>query len=103
MKALAFLLARDESGEWHVIKAGSPAVVRQEYKAMFDGDHPYTELYYSSHRGDVKRKLYRKKVITFDVDTEDNGSFDDEPYKGEETDTKATKPKRRGRKPKKDQ
>lgn len=91
MKALSFLLARKDAGEWKILETGYPREVRQKYKGLLNGKHDYTELFYSDHFGKVKRKVWRSKMAATpesEIATEAATEPEPEAYTG-------TKPRRK--------
>lgn len=67
---LAFLLAC-ENGEWKILESGLPYQIRQSYKSLLvdSEEHDYTEILYTSQRGDVKFKRWRKRISEGASDT----------------------------------
>jgi hypothetical protein len=96
MGTTGFLLAGLDSGEAVILDQGRPPEVRQKFKSLVSdsADHDYIWLRYFSDYGDVKKKVFKKRLLkSFDeletVLTEgpvDNG----ESYTGE--DIPETKP-----------
>lgn len=87
---LGFLLARDQAGEWTILDNGPAAEIRQKYKALLTTDDESTELFYASMRGEVKRKVFKKRIL--------EAQEDFEPYTGEGEDPQPAKKQTRRRK-----
>lgn len=60
-----FLLAGLESGEALILDQGRPVEIRQKFKSLIaesDG-HDYVWLRYFSDYGDVKKKVFKKRLL----------------------------------------
>ena len=85
-----FLLVGTSSGETQILDQGKPVEVRQKFKSLIadSGDHDFVWIRYFSDYGDVKKKVFKKRILkSFDeieaALTEDQIDLS-ESYTGEE-------------------
>jgi len=98
MATLGFLLAADDGGEWQILEQGNPTALRQKFKELaVSEDHSLTQLFYTSQRGDVKMKRWKKRMQPVDTSTETETVEEAEVYTGEEDEQEQPQRPRRRR------
>lgn len=65
MGTTGFLLAGLDSGEAVILDQGRPPEVRQKFKSLVSdsADHNYLWVRYFSDYGDVKKKVFKKRLL----------------------------------------
>lgn len=60
-----FLLAGTSSGETQILDQGKPVEVRQKFKSLIadSDDHDFVWIRYFSDYGDVKKKVFKKRIL----------------------------------------
>jgi len=98
-----FLLAGTASGDVKILDQGKPVEVRQKFKSLVANidDHDFVWIRYFSDYGDVKKKIFKKRLLKSFEDLEvaltEEQIEASESYTGEEELPKKPAPKKRRR------